>query len=800
MAENKIVIDARINKKGAEADLKSLEASVKSTASQIKDLGKQITTAQSGRSKLQEQLEGARQKAAETAAELDEVNRQIDAAEQAHLQSIKSEYPSMSDTGVLKVLEARMQGETKLMDQQSELLASLSKQESILDETATAYQAQDGAVQALQQRHDALTAQLEQENQAVKRQKDLIQHISGDDEMQAYFNKQAAAIESSFAKIEERQRKLYGDTEETATQHAERIVAETKKALAAQDKASSQRPASASQSTPAKSSGAGLLDKAVGGAQSGAKKLGSTLSGMLSNALRSVGSLGAKAFGAIQRAVQSVRNRLTQSAKALARFRNRLMSLVSGALIFNLLSSGLRQMTGYMGTALLSSASLRQALGNLEGAAMTAAAPLIQALTPALTAIANAAATALYYVAKLISFLTGKSIGASQSAAKAMGKYAKAAKSAGKEANSTLAKFDEIDRLDNKNSGGAITPNYDFSGENPFLDEVLQAIEDGDWYGVGRLIGEKLRDALNAIPWPDIQDKAQEWATNLANCINGFIETPGLWESIGSTIAQGLNTALILADTLMRGIRWESLGAGLATGLTTAVNEINWPLLGNVLTDGLRAAILTLYGFVQTYTGWADLGNSISACINAAIANIPWQQAGEGFSGFVIGLLTALINAVEGTNWDTLGQNIVMMISSIDWVGIFSALSNLSVDVLTAINNILDQVDWNAVDQKIQDCLAAIDWGGIFEQLGNLLNNHWPLLLAVLGAALLPQIGTFILSSVLNAILEGLGTLILSGYLPYWRLASAYCCGGCRHPRSGYRDPPQARGRHPQRH
>ena len=758
MAENKIVIDARINKKGAEADLKSLEASVKSTASQIKDLGKQITTAQSGRSKLQEQLEGARQKAAETAAELDEVNRQIDAAEQAHLQSIKSEYPSMSDTGVLKVLEARMQGETKLMDQQSKLLASLSKQESILNEAAAAYQAQDSAVQALQQQHEALTAQLEQENQAVERQKDLIQHISGDDEMQAYFNKQAAAIESSFSKIEERQRKLYEGTEETATQHAERIVAETKKALAAQDKASSQRPASASQSTSAKSSGAGLLDKSV----SGAKKLGSTLSGMLSNALRSVGSLGAKAFGAIQRAVQSVRNRLTQSAKALARFRNRLMSLVSGALIFNLLSSGLRQMTSYMGTALLSSASLRQALGNLEGAAMTAAAPLIQALTPALTAIANAAATALYYVAKLVSFLTGKSIGASQSAAKAMGKYAKSAKSAGKAANSTLAKFDEIDRLDNKNSGGAITPNYDFSGENPFLDEVLQAIEDGDWYGVGRLIGEKLRDALNAIPWPDIQDKAQEWAMNLANCINGFIETPGLWESIGSTIAQGLNTALILADNLMQGIRWESLGAGLAAGLTTAVNEINWPLLGNVLTDGLRAAILTLYGFVQTYTGWADLGNSISACINAAIANIPWQQAGEGFSGFVIGLLTALINAVEGTNWDTLGQNIVMMISSIDWEGIFSALSNLSVDVLTAINNILDQVDWNAVDQKIQDCLAAIDWGGIFEQLGNLLNNHWPLLLAVLGAALLPQIGTFILSSVLNAILEGLGTLILS--------------------------------------
>ena len=762
MADGSIIIDARLNKKGAESDLKALQAKAKSTAQQIAAVDKQLGGAQTKRNALADSLESARQKARETADALDEVNRQIDAAEQAHLQSIKSDYPSMSDAGVQKVLKARMQGETKLMEQQSKLLASSSNQESVLNETTSSYQAQDSAVQALQQQHDALTAQLEQENQAVKRQKDLIQHISGDDEMQAYFNKQAAAIESSFAKIEGRQRKLYGDTEETATQHAERIVAETKKALAAQDKDSSQRPASASQSTPAQNPGAGLLDKAVGGAQRSAKKLGSTLSGMLSNALRSVGSLGTKAFGAIQRAVQSVRNRLTRSAKALARFRNRLMSLVSGALIFNLVSAGLRKMTEWMSSAMLSSASLRAALGNLEGAAMTAAAPLIRALTPALTAIANAAATALYYVAKLISFLTGKSIGASQSAAKAMGKYAKAAKSAGKEANSTLAKFDEIDRLDNKNSGGAITPNYDFSGENPFLDEVLQAIEDGDWYGVGRLIGEKLRDALNAIPWPDIQGKAQEWATNLANCINGFIETPGLWESIGSTIAQGLNTALILTDNLMQGIRWESLGAGLAAGLTTAVNEINWPLLGNVLTDGLRAAILTLYGFVQTYAGWADLGNGISTCINAAIANIPWQQAGEGFSGFVIGLLTALINAVEGTNWDTLGQNIVMMISSIDWVGIFSALSNLAVDILTAINNILDQVNWDAVSQKIQDCLASVDWGGIFDQLGNLLNNHWPLLLAVLGAALLPQIGTFILSSVLNAILMGLGTLILS--------------------------------------
>ena len=702
MAENKIVIDARINKKGAEADLKSLEASVKSTASQIKDLGKQIATAQSGRSKLQEQLEGARQKAAETAAELDKVNRQIDAAEQAHLQSIKSDYPSMNDAGVRKVLKARMQGETKLMKQQSELLASLSKQESILDETATAYQAQDGAVQALQQRHDALTAQLEQENQAVKRQKDLIQHISGDDEMQAYFNKQAAAIESSFAKIEERQRKLYGDTEETATQHAERIVAETKKALAAQDKDSSQRPASASQSTSAKNPGAGLLDKAVGGAQRRAEKLGSTLSGMLSNALRSVGSIGTKAFGAIQRAVQSVRNRLTRSTKVLARFRNRLMSLVSGALIFNLVSAGLRKMTNYMGAALLSSTSLRQALGNLQGAAATAAAPLIQVLAPALTTLANAAATVFAYLAKLVAFLTGKTVSSAKAAAKGLSGTSKAAK----EAAQSLAGFDEIERLDKKDSssGGSgassITPNYNFDAKSPFLDSVLAAIEAGEWNQVGQLIAQKLNETLAAIPWPDIQDKAQTWAANIADTLNGFIARLD-WRLVGSTLAQGLNTALIFADTLVQSIHWDTLGNGIGNGMNQCVEELDWEALGRLMIAKWKILFETLHGFIQTFD-FGALGDAFARATMAAINNIDWPQAAADLVSGAAGLLEALAHWIDGLDWQQIGSTIAECITNIDYAELAQAILDLLSAAVTGLADGLSALAGQLVGDFIQ--------------------------------------------------------------------------------------------------
>lgn len=768
MADGSITIDARLNKKGAESDLKALQAKVKSTSKQIGDLDKQLNSAQTKRSALGDSLNQARQNADDTAVALEKVNAQLENVKKSHLADIKSDYPGLSDSKVQDVLKSRMEGETSLLNQNQKLLDDLEKQDAKVAEIESDYNAQGDAISGLQKRHAALTAQLNQENDAVNQQKSLIQHLSGEDDMQAYFNKQADAIESSFAKIENRQNKAYGTVDESATQHAERIVADTKKAVNAQDKAAQaaenraarERAAAKSpkgSSVPGSSSSAGLLSGRITG-------LNKALSGTLNNALRTVGGLGARVFDTLQRAVDGLRAKLTQSSKNLAKFRNRLMSIVSGALVFNLISAGLRKTTEWMGSAALSSATLRAALGNLQGAASTAAAPLLQAILPALTAIANAAATAFYYIAQLVSFLTGKSIGASKSAAKAMGKYAKAAKSAGSAADGALAKFDELDVLD-KNSGGgagAITPNYDFNTDNPFLDEILQAIKDGDWYGVGQLIGEKLRDSLNAIPWPDIQDKARAWATNIANCINGFIEVPGLWEAVGHTVAQGLNTALIFADTLMQGIHWDSLGAGLARGITTAVAELDWPLLGRVLTDGMRAAILTLYSFVQTYTGWADLGNSIAACINSAIANIPWMEAGLGLSGFVVGLLHTLIATVQGTDWTALGQNIVSMVSAIDWVGLFSAMGTLAIDVLQAINGILDQVDWGAVGQKIMECIEVVDWAGILSQLGEIINNNWPLLLAILGAALLPQISTFILSTVLGTVLNALAVFIAS--------------------------------------
>ena len=69
-----VVINTRFNNRKAEADLKELQAKAKETAREINAVEKGLGSATTKRNKLRDDLEAARQKAAETAAALDEVN------------------------------------------------------------------------------------------------------------------------------------------------------------------------------------------------------------------------------------------------------------------------------------------------------------------------------------------------------------------------------------------------------------------------------------------------------------------------------------------------------------------------------------------------------------------------------------------------------------------------------------------------------------------------------------------------------------------------------------------------------
>ena len=474
----------------------------------------------------------------------------------------------------------------------------------------------------------------------------------------------------------------------------------------------------------------GMIAAAIGGAVSRAF---STLQKGARSVLKTFGTL-------VKSGIGKITSSLAQSGKGLQTFLNRLGSIAAGALVFNVISAGLRNMTNYMGQALLSSASLRTALGNLSGAAQTAAAPLIQVLTPALTALASAAATVFGYIAQLVSFLTGTTVSAASDAAAGVAGVGSAAEETAqqvKDASKSLAGFDELERLsepqqDTGSGGGGgagasqIVPNYDFQGKSPFLDSILDAIKAGDWYQVGELVAQKLNEGMAAIDWGPIDATAIRWATNLYNGLNGAVQNLD-WGLLGSTIGNGLNTVLHFIDTFFQGFDWVTLGAGIGTGLNGLFATIDWAALGRVLSDKFMALLQTLHGFVQTFD-WAALGLDVAAMLSAALANIDWVQAAGD-------------------------------------------LGTLAIGILTAINTALSQADWSSVGQTIMGMFAAIDWLGLIQQLVELLANTWPLVLtavlipalsAWITGTLLPAIGAWITEVAIPAILGWLGSIVAS--------------------------------------
>lgn len=719
-ADGSIIIDTRINNKGAEADLKALQAKAKSTAQQISALDKQLGQATSKRSKLADDLADARQQAEGTAKELRHIDNELQAAKAqiAAFDGAQLQEQFKNARVELQKIQGEMLSNANALEEKSDIYYKRIARKHPNVPIHAINQAADFSARSknpeLAAKESALSQQYALQSAKVDQLSNSVRALNAVRAQASGLVGKKSALESSITQQSDTVARLTGEY-----QRQEQTVAgltQQRAGLAQQldqETAAVNRQSSAMAALNMAADAAGKFGTAIRSAFSGAVSLGK-------KALKTLGGIGA---------------RINAATKGMRTFGRRMAEIASGALFFNLISSALSNMTRYVGSALTASGALRTALGNLAGAAQTAAAPLIQVLTPALAALANAAATVFSYIARLVSFLTGTTVSAAQQAAAGVAGVGDAAAGTAdkvKKATRSLAGFDEITRLDapqdtsggGGGSAGTIDPNFGFTGKSPFLDSLLAAIEAGQWFQVGRLIGEKLRDSLNAIPWPDIQAKAVQWATNIADTINGAVTTPGLWEAIGHTLAQGLNTVTGFVDTFFQGVWWADIGAGLARGLTQLVTEVDWPQLGRVLTDGMRAALLTLHGFVTTYTGWADLGMSIAAMIGAALSNIDWVQAAGDLSALAIG-------------------------------------------ILTAINTGLAQIDWGAVGQTVLGMLSAIDWAGVFGQLGQLFANTWPLILTtVVLPAIVSWIGNILMTALTASLVTSLSGWITATVIP----------------------------------
>ena len=501
--------------------------------------------------------------------------------------------------------------------------------------------------------------------------------------------------------------------------------------------------------------------------------------------------------------------KIDAASKAMQRFGSRMREIVSGALLFNIISSGLSALVRWMGSALQSTDAFGQALRNLQGAASVAAAPLIDALGNALAYVINLLATALSYLARFVSMLTGKSLSAMKSSAKAMNSYGTAAGSAAKEtekATRSLAGFDEITRLDapqeessGGGGGGAAGPNYDFvdgtgAGFSSLLDTVKRfwaqftaalAPSVAAWGAAW----EQIKATAMAV-WPQIQAAASGLWTNALKPLLTYLV--GTW-------APGIINAFSQAFAPI-------IGGVISTGIQVFANWFTWACqlatdaINNLLVPALDLVLIIWQGLMTgIQAAWAQYGQPLMDGVIAAFQNIQalfstlyytviepilsrliqllqdlWTQHLQQLWNDVVAMLGALGTAVLDLWNNILAPVITWLVSTFGplFADVFNAAAGA---VQTAVGFMADVIDIAVtVFRGILDFLSAVfrgDWDAAWSAIASTVSSVWARIGNTIKSAVNGIIG--FVNGMVQAIANGLNMAIqalnhISIDLPEW--------------------------------
>lgn len=398
--------------------------------------------------------------------------------------------------------------------------------------------------------------------------------------------------------------------------------------------------------------------------------------------------------------------------------------------------------------------------------------PLINVATPILDFLIDKIVTVINYINQFFAALSGKSTWTK--ATKGASDYADAtggAAKAQKDLNKQIREWDKLNVITdpNKNNGGGGSSSSGASGDGFVTEDVSNNIKDlakriketwdtdADFTWLGTEIGTKVKDTLDKIPWEEkIKPAAAKFGTALATTINGFVEVPGLADTIGKTIAQAINTALTFFENFTSNIHGDSIGTFIGELVGSALRNIEWDKyitsmgnLGRELAKGINAlantdvlseisqsiakllkgAIEGAYQFV-TNLDFKNLGTKIGNSISDFFKEMNevdkdgmtgFQKLGKTVSGLATGVMDMISNALDNIKWDEVGQSVIDFFTSIDWVNLFTKamelkdkisnamweLFKLAVKTIGAINLDITVELLDKVKTKLQE---AKDW------------------------------------------------------------------------------------------
>lgn len=262
-------------------------------------------------------------------------------------------------------------------------------------------------------------------------------------------------------------------------------------------------------------------------------------------------TFGRKLKSIAQKHMPSFRKEAQRTSTTLSRFSTRLKSLLAGLLIFNVISSGFRNMFSgvkegfeniyeYNNGFKASVDSLRASLTQLQNAIAAAFAPIVQAAIPYLEKLISYLTRATNAVAQFIAALMGKttykralktSVGAAEGAAEAVDGVKDSAEEAEKALNDFLSPLDKLNVI---NSDKEISVD---TGKTPDVSG-----------GAGETVGEMFEDVPVDSFFADLAEKTKKVLSEL------FAPLKEAWDREGQFVMDSWEYALLRIGSLAKTI------------------------------------------------------------------------------------------------------------------------------------------------------------------------------------------------------------------------------------------------------
>lgn len=466
-----------------------------------------------------------------------------------------------------------------------------------------------------------------------------------------------------------------------------------------------------------------------------------TNSGGISSALRTLGSIftsvgkkitsafsGLKSFGKEIKKLNIDTPKLVKELTRMSKMLKLMVTRMALRAVIKEVGNGFKSLALHSAEFNQNVSSLRNGAKQLGYSFAAMVSPLINLFAPAIRYAINLLIKFSNALQQVFAALTGAT--SWNKAKEFTDDWAEDIKDANKEAKKlkkTVLGFDELNQLQEKTTGADASKNIEDMFETVKVDKKWKDLADwlkqmwklGDFYDLGKKIGEKLRDMLESIPWEQIRKTANKLGGALASLINGFVEVERLGYDIGKTIAQSVNTVFEFLNGFVHKLHWDSIGKFIADTFNGFFENIDWALIKDTVVTGMAGLAQTLQTFIDNFH-WDNISDFIINGIDVISSGIKTFVDGIKWGDLGVKIGDQINKIMEGVDWHDVGDTLGAVIeAAIDWA--YGLVKTFSVD--DAVQALTDFLD--GVCDRVDFVKAGETLGTALHKLIGVIEGFW---------------------------------------------------------------------------